>query len=1773
MTSFGSDGDTRNANVTLSADVAPYSASVAQADQATRNLSSNIDSLSAKMSQLNRAAQTKLTGFAKADMAGMAGATALAATFESQLKTLRATASVTGQSFDSMKRNIEGVFTSLPVSRGEVVQMTQALSQLGVQGGTNLGQLATTYEKLGAATGEFSISLGQSMTQLNRLMTNAGPQGAAGFANTLLVLSKNAGVSAQSVSDFSNSIAPMGRVMDMSEKQVLGLSTSFVKAGSDGFVAANLFNSMADEISQATQTGSPAILKYANLLGITAKQFTNLPGAQKITDLVDAIAKGGPAAQQFAQAMGLGPRQMASLTALAQSGDLAKNMQTAMGTSGTKELDNASKAAFGGLTDQLVNFRNEMTQAGTSIGTTFLTPVTLAMRGVNGLANAFGGLTAAFSGVIGGAMAVAAPVAGLGALALHAAGLIGTFALARYLFRSTGVGSFRLGRALERGVPPGQMTEAQQRAYGAYQTNQMRPWQRALVERGMASERFTTRVFGAPGNVAPRMGEMLRGALIAPGRALSYLFRDNVRFFQEAMRNDFDRRGMAWGQGGGPRQVWSNLKDEARRGAGAVTDTYRTTARAGMQYLGATLKTGWTAATKGVAAFVRPSLPHPIETATAAARIRTVERGLAGLPTTGFAAGLSRAEAALAGFTRSLGTAAMRTGVATGVAGIGAIGRGIGAAGSMLMSAAMSPWGMAAMIGGSILHERVQQGQQERQAIKESDYFTQPVKLYNDQLGLATKNLSSFNSGIADVTDTTRLMGRVNEQTSMRSAAHFTAADVTTAAGAKVIDQNLKNLKEIGGSTANLRAYFQALGINDPRTMRLAGMQALAAGFRADQVNTAARAARLGVGAAHPMELARLVGTQAQEGIDTPGRIAKWLGSHGGDQAVRAMGGLPGLLTGDRLNPTRGLMHWLGFGRPPEDKTALELRGALTSEIQQRFDQNTESFNEAYAAQGKFIDTTKSLAELLKHGGEGLDQAAELAAKEYGGDVEMWKGALTKAQGSMDLANGKFVDMSQAVVSAMRTTVTGRYQISSLVDQGGAVRPSDWASSMTTLKTGITDAVTKNLMNIGPMGEFFATSPLVKQATAGATSAHTDVLFRAIQGGADALYSLAPATERTAGGLDTMTVKLLGASAALDRIMASGMDPTGRGYAVASAQRSEIQQRLAEHVMTLPRAQQLQVAGAQLDAAAAAANVHGAPQSALDDYETARQNWTQIEEGQRQHLISMIQMLHNYSTQRTRMEEDYQYAVRQSNRSFGIEMAHAARDFGIQQERTQFEFNLQMQRNNYEFHLQMSRSNAEFYLQQRRAREEFDIQMQRSTAAQVQSAFNPYERIQAQFTLDAGTVDQNIREATQMMRRQLRQVRELQRMGISQDTIDALHLADPANFQATDNFYETVKAFPKMVGRINRDVRRETQAGTALIQSPLNVDYRHALEDYERHARQAMADLARHNRQALADLNRHNAQAVSDFERHNEQLVADFQRGRADAIAAHQREMDQMAHAFNNTMDRMKQDVAFQLREFTGSYKHLMNVFRGEIDNAGTMLGTAGRQLTTELQTESNTIDRIARHVRAQAHRIAGMAIAANTAGYSGEGTQTLPRTNAGTSGFNPAGQYGHYDPWGKFYPEDIPAGFQRQRGPDGLPYIAPPDYYTGSGSRDTRRRKYGGHHAAGGVSTFAHTADISEGNKAEMIVPLQSAQGVAAVSEMYRSVSRQLVQQLQTAGRGRDHTGSGGMSVTNNNYDHSTDVSGPVTVVASSPEEMLRALQQKQKLARLTSPVHARSR
>ena len=353
-----------NANVVLSADVQPYQQSMQAAAASTNDAVKSVERLGNAVDALFKKAGRRLELFSAGSLAGIGAAVASLSQLDAALSKVRATNSLTGggTNIGKLSGDLRALSTQIPISSSQLAGLATTIQGLGNKGSENISKLTKTFAELQAATGESGAGLAQDLTQLTRSMQGAqaaaDPDRMKQYASAVASVSANLGTSATAVTNFAQAIQPMGKILGVTETQLLGIAGAFSKAGADGGAAATAFNQIAQIINNDMRTGNPQIKQFADLLGVSVDQFAKMQGsspASTLSALFTSLNQQGPKSIAILQSLGLdGVRSLNAFQAVTQGGGLHAGIDAATaGANDPSKLSKAASASFDDLQSQL----------------------------------------------------------------------------------------------------------------------------------------------------------------------------------------------------------------------------------------------------------------------------------------------------------------------------------------------------------------------------------------------------------------------------------------------------------------------------------------------------------------------------------------------------------------------------------------------------------------------------------------------------------------------------------------------------------------------------------------------------------------------------------------------------------------------------------------------------------------------------------------------------------------------------------------------------------------------------------------------------------------------------------------------------------------------------------------------------------------------------------------------------------------------------------------------------------------------------------------------------------------------------------------------------------------------------------------------------------------------------------------------------------------------------------------------------------------------------
>jgi TP901 family phage tail tape measure protein len=1642
-----------NANVVLSADVNPYQQAMGAAVQSTDQVTGSVN----RLGQAYQSTKSKLSGrmlsFDRTAIATLAAGTAAAALYQKQLSSLAASTAVTGQSMGTLRKSLDNTFVNLPVARGQLVALATTINTLGVTSSRDIGALTNTFTKLSAATGGSAEGLASSMLAFTQAMGDKSVANVNAMSNSLVNLARNEGLASESILSFANAIAPIARVAGITENQVLGLSTAFSKAGADGYVAANTFNNMLENITQLSATGSPELSKYANVLGLTVQQFNNLPRAQAVAQLFEAINRQGNQGISTLNQLGInGVRSIRALQSVVSEGDLGALAGGGSTTNGA--LDKASGAAFNNLADSLAVTRNEMTQYGTYIGQYVIGPTNAAVQAFNHLVNAL----QIFRPLLAAPL-LAAGIAGtaLGPI-LHAAAPL---VMGRWLARGPVGRGLRYGFGMGRlqGDPERMAAYSEQAEQRLFMTNQRR------IQRGLEPISNTDparmgpfqRMFYNPaatlgnrvsGVIPQNQGDLasgLRGfrnyAITSPQRAISWFAGANRDWYRNTygdsdtipgtgMRGFF--RGMTGTPGGfgtpGLDRVMRNIgRPFSREGFTAARSFFRSGSQLTEEEQGVAARVRSGAITTESAEFksALQSMTLRLQNQAKAITDNLIAEGKSTKAATALAeqtgiAARSMAELSGAAIKASISAFGATARALPGSALVRGAAVGAGRfAGGLAKDLFASPLG-AVLTGtlayGAVSHYNAGQEHERENMISQ---FLNPMAKYNVQLGIASDNLANFSNKVQDATEAAQksfqptTFGQVGQNLSTLAA---TAPSSPLNGVWNAVAQSK------GNKVANATQVLSTMPISDPRQLAAVAQDMIAAGL--DQQTVSQVLAQYNAGGRNRITgLGNRLnyGNLSRQVISTEGQGTNWSWA----SARGSLSGQEGPSILRAINPVRGWqaiggLFGIGNGPSPRDLDAANqsTRGAQTigttlTGIQSAYQSEIQSRGAGVATANRLQRGFGFLGGLIptatESGFRGASTREALArglntligGGAYNSLMDVIGSAKGQRNASMQTVGANTQVQQQGIINILEQTKKGRQFLDKAATSMGLsgrdeIDPNKFETYVRGAQNGGSDfdRLLRNRQLVGPLGGFASRSTTVQNAL-GTMSQDPGTQNRAIK-------QLADEAMKTSHGF-------VGAQAALQKL-SDGVGGTGTVMgALAIAAKGVIARMQAFQMPSLSRAGQMGVAVRQYQAAANADPNSADYQKNLD---AAQEAYEQQKESARQNLISIYNTLVSYQRQMHDSNEDYNTSVARSNKAFRQQQIYAEQDFGRQMYRVHRDY----QRN---------------------------LKNQAATAAQ--SIYDPYQRQYSKPTASGGTLLENLGVENDMLRRQKKELDALHKMGLSTEAIQTLSLADPNNSQQLDRLFLEAKSDPGLIIALNAQTARRVKLTKKLTQSDFNLQFAQANQNY--------------------------TQGLKDAEK-------DYDRARGRARKAQSLALNQMAEDFSRAMRRSARDLKTSMTELSGDmgtwYSRVMRLTHGAIAKYAPQA--------------ADIIDK-------QLGKLAKKYPMLFDANYKPKPVEVhITTTAAGGPSYGPnaanPGTRGDQIDQGGTTTVDLSTVF-------GTP---------GSGVATG--------HAAGGISTYEHLARISERNQPEAIIPLD-ARGQRFMLGMYNAVASAVKHQSPMYGVG----------------------------------------------------------
>lgn len=193
--------------------------------------------------------------------------------FESAFAGVKKTVDGTEEELEDISDGIKELATVIPLTTTELAKIAETAGQLGIAKGDIL-TFTEVVANLAATTDltaeEAAVSLAR-IANITGLMTSEYKN----FGSTLVDLGNNSAAFESEILEMTNRLAGTGSIVEATNAQLLGVATTLVSLGIEAEAGGTAFSKLLTNIELAVETGSDQLQQYAEIAGMSVKQFSD----------------------------------------------------------------------------------------------------------------------------------------------------------------------------------------------------------------------------------------------------------------------------------------------------------------------------------------------------------------------------------------------------------------------------------------------------------------------------------------------------------------------------------------------------------------------------------------------------------------------------------------------------------------------------------------------------------------------------------------------------------------------------------------------------------------------------------------------------------------------------------------------------------------------------------------------------------------------------------------------------------------------------------------------------------------------------------------------------------------------------------------------------------------------------------------------------------------------------------------------------------------------------------------------------------------------------------------------------------------------------------------------------------------------------------------------------------------------------------------------------------------------------------------------------------
>lgn len=212
--------------------------------------------------------------------AATAAAISVGSDFESAFAGVKKTVDATEEEYEQLRQNILDMTKEIPSSASEIAGVMEIAGQLGIVN-ESLTDFTETMINLGVSTNLAAEDAATALARFANIMSmeDYGEDGISNFerlGSAVVDLGNNFATTESEIVDIAESLAAAGKLANMSEADIMGISAAMSSVGLTADSGASSMSRLIMQMQQAVAEGGGDLAGYAEAVGMTSEQFAEL---------------------------------------------------------------------------------------------------------------------------------------------------------------------------------------------------------------------------------------------------------------------------------------------------------------------------------------------------------------------------------------------------------------------------------------------------------------------------------------------------------------------------------------------------------------------------------------------------------------------------------------------------------------------------------------------------------------------------------------------------------------------------------------------------------------------------------------------------------------------------------------------------------------------------------------------------------------------------------------------------------------------------------------------------------------------------------------------------------------------------------------------------------------------------------------------------------------------------------------------------------------------------------------------------------------------------------------------------------------------------------------------------------------------------------------------------------------------------------------------------------------------------------------------------------